>query len=82
MGEGSNQISNAFKLFMSEAPAFAKAWGAAIQGLAQASALDEKTQGLAYLSVLAALNRTSGIPFHVASLPPDCADCKPQQNAR
>lgn len=39
----------------------------AVQGLARASALDE-TRELAYLAVLAALNRTSGIPFHVSSL--------------
>lgn len=61
-------ISNAFKVFMSEAPNFAKAWGTAIQALASASELDDKTRDLAYLSVLAALNRTSGIPFHVKSL--------------
>jgi len=64
----SNTISAAFRLFQSEAPAFAQAWGAAVQGLARASALDEKTKELAYLAVLAALNRTSGIAFHVASL--------------
>ncbi len=63
-----NLVSAAFKLFMSEAPEFAQAWGSAAQGLAQASALDEKTRDLAYLAVLAALNRTSGIAFHVASL--------------
>ena len=61
-------ISNAFQLFMSEAPDFAQAWGSMVQDLAEASALDEKTKGLAYLAVLASLNRLSGIPFHVASL--------------
>jgi alkylhydroperoxidase/carboxymuconolactone decarboxylase family protein YurZ len=30
--------------------------------------LDEKTRELAYLAVLASLNRVSGIPFHVTSL--------------
>ena len=54
---------------MSNEPEFAQAWGSAVQALAQASALDEKTRELAYLAVLAALNRTSGIPFHVVSLP-------------
>jgi alkylhydroperoxidase/carboxymuconolactone decarboxylase family protein YurZ len=68
MTEESNLVSNAFKLFMSDAPDFAKAWGSAVQALSQASALDNKTRELAYLAVLAALNRTSGIPFHVASL--------------
>ena len=68
MTDQTNLVSNAFKLFMSEAPEFAQAWGSAIQALAHASALDSKTRELAYLAVLAALNRTSGIPFHVACL--------------
>jgi alkylhydroperoxidase/carboxymuconolactone decarboxylase family protein YurZ len=68
MTEQSNQVSDAFKLFMSDAPKFAVTWGSAVQALAQASALDDKTRELAYLAVLAALNQTSGIPFHVASL--------------
>jgi alkylhydroperoxidase/carboxymuconolactone decarboxylase family protein YurZ len=68
MTDASNLVSNAFKLFMSEAPEFAKAWGSAIQALAKASALDDKTRELAYLAVLASQNRVSGIPFHVASL--------------
>jgi alkylhydroperoxidase/carboxymuconolactone decarboxylase family protein YurZ len=60
-------ISNAFQTFMTEAPDHAKAWGGMIQSLGQASALDAKTGELAYIAVLAALNRTSGIPFHVIS---------------
>lgn len=58
-------ISNAFQTFMSEAPQHAQAWGAMVQGLANASALDKKTSTLAYLAVLAALCLESGIPFHV-----------------
>jgi alkylhydroperoxidase/carboxymuconolactone decarboxylase family protein YurZ len=54
MSEQKSLVSKAFQTFMTEAPAHAQAWGA----LGQASAL-------AYLAVLAALNRTSGIPFHV-----------------
>ena len=42
--------------------------GGLIQSLAEASALERKTRELAYLSVLASLNRVSGIPFHVISL--------------
>ena len=38
-----------------------------IQGLGNANALDSKTSELAYIAVLAALNRISGIPFHVLS---------------
>ncbi|MCG3207187.1 MAG: hypothetical protein FOGNACKC_00787 [Anaerolineae bacterium] len=58
-------ISNAFQIFMSEAPQHSQAWGAMLQGLANASALDNKTAALAYLAVLAALRLESGIPFHI-----------------
>ena len=58
-------VSSAFKAFMTEAPDHAKAWGQLVRALAEASALDSKTQALAYLAVLAALGRESGIPFHV-----------------
>jgi alkylhydroperoxidase/carboxymuconolactone decarboxylase family protein YurZ len=37
----------------------------AVQGLGSASALDKKTEHLAYLAVLAALRLESGVPFHV-----------------
>ena len=68
MADNSNLISNAFQVFMSDAPEFAQAWGSAVQALAKASALDDKTRELAYLAVLSALNRESGIAFHVSSL--------------
>jgi alkylhydroperoxidase/carboxymuconolactone decarboxylase family protein YurZ len=58
-------VSNAFQAFLTEAPEQAQAWGAMVQSLAQASALESKTSALAYLAVLAALERPSGIPFHV-----------------
>ena len=58
-------ISNAFQVFLQEAPQHAKAWGEVVQGLSGASALDEKTSALAYLAVLAALRLESGVPFHV-----------------
>ena len=60
-----NLVSSAFKAFSEEAPKHAEAWMKLVQGLAGASALDSKTQSIAYLSVLAALRRTGGIPFHV-----------------
>jgi alkylhydroperoxidase/carboxymuconolactone decarboxylase family protein YurZ len=60
-------ISNAFHLFMSEAPQHAQVWMTAVKGLDSASALDKKTEELAYLAVLAALRMESGIPFHVQS---------------
>ena len=59
------KVSDAFRAFMSEAPDHARAWGQMVQALDNASALDKKTQALAYLAVLAALRRESGIPFHV-----------------
>ena len=42
MEDVSNLISDAFKAFMTDAPEFAQAWGGAVQGLAKASALDQK----------------------------------------
>ncbi len=63
-----NLVSKAFQAFMTEAPQQAQAWGKVVQELSQASALDAKTRGLAYLAVMAALRLVSGIPFHVRSL--------------
>jgi alkylhydroperoxidase/carboxymuconolactone decarboxylase family protein YurZ len=57
--------SDAFRLFMKEAPDHAKAWMAASQSLHGASDLDAKTEHLAYLAVLAAMRLSSGVPFHV-----------------
>lgn len=68
MEDESNLVSRAFRHFLSDAPEFAQAWGSAVQAFARASALDDRTRELAYLAVLAALNRTTGIPFHVVSL--------------
>jgi AhpD family alkylhydroperoxidase len=67
MSNQDSLISNAFQTFMSEAPQHARAWGTMVQGLASASALDNKTRELAYLAVLAALRIESGVPFHVQS---------------
>ncbi len=60
-------FSRAFSIFMQEAPAHAAAWTLMAQALDQASALDKKTEELAYLAVLAATGNTSGVPFHVLS---------------
>lgn len=65
MSNNQSKISQAFQTFMSEAPQHAQAWAALVEGLDKASALDKKTQALAYLAVLAALGRESGVPFHV-----------------
>ena len=66
MSDKENLISDAFQVFMQEAPQHAKAWMSAVQNLGNASALDKKTESLAYLAVLSALRLDSGIPFHVA----------------
>ena len=55
MNDQTPLISNAFQTFLDEAPQQAQAWGAMVQGLANASALDKKTSALAYLAVLAVL---------------------------
>ena len=60
-------ISNSFQAFLQEAPEHAQAWMAAVKGLDEASALDKKTEELAYLAVLAAQRMESGIFFHVRS---------------
>ena len=65
MSDPTPLISNAFQTFIGEAPEQAQAWGAMVQGLANASALDKKTAALAYLAVLAVLQLESGVPFHV-----------------
>jgi alkylhydroperoxidase/carboxymuconolactone decarboxylase family protein YurZ len=58
-------VSNAFQTFMTEASSHSQAWMALVQALDKASALDKKTEELAYLAVLAALRMESGVPFHV-----------------
>jgi alkylhydroperoxidase/carboxymuconolactone decarboxylase family protein YurZ len=66
MTERDELMSDAFHVFMREAPRHAQAWMAAARSLDGASALDDKTKSLTYLAVLAALGLESGIPFHVA----------------
>lgn len=65
MTEKKSLISKAFFAFQNEAPQHAQAWMTCVQGLAAASALDEKTRELAYIAILAVLRNESGIPFHV-----------------
>lgn len=59
------QVSNAFTCFMQEAPGQAKSWLEAVKKLDELSALDSKTEEIAYIAVLAAVGLLSGIPFHV-----------------
>jgi alkylhydroperoxidase/carboxymuconolactone decarboxylase family protein YurZ len=58
-------LSASYQAFLSEAPKHAQVWMQAVQDLGGASALDKKTEALAYLAVLAALRLESGVPFHV-----------------
>ena len=58
------KVSNSFMTFMNEAPVQHKAWMEMVMKLDAASALDKKTEALAYLAVLAAVGLESGIPFH------------------
>ncbi len=64
MDDKQNLMSDSFQAFMKESPKHAQAWMSAVQGLSRASALDRKTESLAYLAVLAALRLESGVPFH------------------
>lgn len=64
MSETSN-VSNAFQVFMKEAPTHQAAWLEMTGKLGNASALDGKTAELVYLAVLAAARMEGGIPFHV-----------------
>ena len=59
------KISKGFEVFQKEAPEVGAAWQKFIVQHGDVSTLDEKTQALAYLSVLAAASLESGIPFHV-----------------
>jgi len=59
------KVSSAFESFAKEAPGAHKAWMEAVQKLDKASALDNKTEELAYIAVLAAVRLESGLPFHV-----------------
>ena len=63
--ENSKLVSIAFQTFKDEAPKHSEAWMQLVQSLSAASSLDKKTHNLAYISVLSALGRVGGIPFHV-----------------
>ena len=58
-------VSNAFMTFAEQAPEQHAAWMTVVMALDEASALDARTEELAYLAVLAAEGMESGLPFHV-----------------
>ncbi|ADL03813.1 carboxymuconolactone decarboxylase family protein [Lacrimispora saccharolytica] len=59
------KVSTAFQAFGLEAPGVERAWMDMVQKLDKESALDKKTEELAYLAVMAAVRLESGLPFHV-----------------
>lgn len=58
-------ISNSFETFAKEVPEYQKAFEQFVHTWGNLSALEEKTNHLSYLSVLAATGKTSGLPFHI-----------------
>lgn len=60
-------VSNGFQVFMAEAGPVGAAYMEAVTKMSDASALDQKTAELAYISVLSALRMLGGLPFHVIS---------------
>ncbi len=59
------KVSKAFEAFAKEAPETQTAWMEMVRKLDGASALDKKTEELAYIAVMAAVRLESGLPFHV-----------------
>lgn len=59
-------ISSGFAAFGQEAPEVAAAHFAFVRAHAEHTALDPKTEELAYLAVIAALRLPGGLAFHVA----------------
>lgn len=62
---GETKISNAFLTFLKEAPEHSKTWMETVKKLDSASALDSKTEELAYIAVMATARLETGLPFHV-----------------
>lgn len=59
------KLSSAFETFAKKAPDVNTAWMETVQKMDLASASDKKTEGLAYIAVLAAVRLEIGLPFHV-----------------
>ncbi len=58
-------ISDSFRVFMKEAPKEQASWAKMIGDLSSASALDDKTQALCYITALVSADLLSGINYHV-----------------
>jgi len=59
------KVSSGFLLFLKETNGVGEAFFAAIEKLSKESALEDKTQELAYISCLTALHMQDGLPFHM-----------------
>lgn len=59
------KLSSSFEAFAKDAPEHQQAFGQLVKTWGDLSALEDKTNHLSYLAVLAATGKTSGIPFHV-----------------
>ncbi len=59
------KVTNDFQQFMEESNGIGPAFMEVIMKMSSVNALEAKTHELAYISVLAALQMTGGIPFHV-----------------
>ncbi|MGG5318236.1 carboxymuconolactone decarboxylase family protein [Enterococcus sp. AZ072] len=59
------KLSNSFETFAKEAPENQQAFAQLVQTWGEVSSLEEKTNHLAYLAVLSATGKTSGVAFHV-----------------
>ena len=59
------KVTNDFKMFMEESNGVGQAFMSTVMKISKVSALDSKVHELAYISVLAALQMESGLPFHV-----------------
>jgi len=58
-------FGDGFRVFMGECPEVSKPFMEAVMKFGEASALDKKTEELAYIAVLVAARLTGGLPFHV-----------------
>jgi len=61
-------MADSLNMFMKEAGETSKAYMNMVMQLSQSSALDRKTQELAYIAVLAATKMAGGLGYHVKSV--------------
>lgn len=59
------KVTNGFEIFMKDTDGIGEAFMHAVTQEAKVSALDAKTQELAYIAVLVASKMYQGLPFHI-----------------